>query len=121
MKSAASLPAGYKTPREGYQVFAERMAGREPDLPAAYRAQLLRQEFAAEQIVRGYRSDGREGKLIVFLAAEDIVPGGGVPYFVAQKLKVRQVVLGPDQLAPATRPLLTSAEIVDRAPVALCD
>jgi hypothetical protein len=78
----------------------------------------------ADHIVRHFRQQGG-GKLLVIMERRDIEAPQGVPYFVAQELGVRQLVLD-SKAPPADRvPMLTAAglsgataglEIVDRAP-----
>lgn len=122
---AAEPPTGmrFKLPAGGMEAFAEGMTAAESlsgrDVAAAYHARVAQQQFAAEQIVRHFQS-GAPGKLLVFLRASDLANGQGVPFYVAQKLPLRQVVLGPNsEHAPAK--LLTLVgdrrlQIVDRSP-----
>src|SRR5436190_779651 len=48
--------------------------------------------FAADRIVGQFR-EHRDEKLLVFLGRRHLETTGGVPYFVAQKIKARQLVL----------------------------
>ena len=95
--------------------------GASADIAALYRAHLFSEQFAAERIA-GHFQSGAGGKLLAFLAASDLEAGRGVPYFVTQKVQLRQLVFGSDRGRPATK-LLTSGrdappgfEIVDRTP-----
>jgi hypothetical protein len=84
----------------------------------------VRRQFAAEKIVEYFRKEGGASKLLVFGNEADLGAAQGLPYYVAQKLRVRQLVLGPD--APTRAKLLTFRrrgrfEIVDCAPIAARD
>jgi hypothetical protein len=78
----------------------------------------------ADHIIRHFRQQGG-GKLLVIMERRDIEAPQGVPYFVAQELGVRQLVLD-SKAPPADRiPMLTTAgltgvssglEVVDCAP-----
>ncbi|MDQ6621943.1 MAG: ChaN family lipoprotein [Verrucomicrobiota bacterium] len=120
------LPTGFTAPRSGFESYAERFSGRglsERSIAAAYRAQLLRRQFAAETIVRFFHSLGSEARLVVFASAADFAEGEGIPFYVSQKLPVRQLVLGPEHATAPRGHLLTRRnlrpgfEVVDRAPV----
>jgi len=112
----ALLPHGYRVPREGLQASSQSA----PDSTEA----MLAIEFAAERIVEGLR-EHQGGKLLVFLRRADLDNAQGVPFFVAQKVNVRQVVLDSKQ-PPAPRTNLLSLrdgavfgrrfEIVNRPP-----
>ena len=122
------LGAGFQPPVGGLEAFAERLStterAGEGDVAAAYRAHLLRQQFAAARIVQHFQTGGSGDKLLVFLPEADLAAGLGVPYFVAQKLQLRQLVLGSDAGASGRAKLLTRGaggstgrvEIVDGAP-----
>ncbi len=98
----AIVPTGYKVP--SYEVYAEGLANR--GSAVAYRAEILRREFAAEMIVRFFRAAGPGVKLIVFANSNDFNNDRGVPFYVAQKLNVRQLVLGRERTAPMRGSLL---------------
>lgn len=127
------LPAGFTPPSGGFNAFAERLSGarmiNERGAALAYRSTIVRQEFAAETIIRHMRDAPTETRLLVFCAAADLEAGGGVPFFVAQKLPVRQLILGRDVprssggslLARADGNLWRRLQIVDRAPGAARD
>lgn len=98
---------GYTPPPGGLQSYAERLAAGAPGAVGSYRAQLLAQQFIAEKIVRHFQATGMQGKLLVFLRNEDLEAGVGVPRYVAQKVKVRQLVLDARGAAPVRPQLLT--------------
>ena len=121
------LPRGYKRPRGGMEGYAERMANPNPADPALirlYRTELVRQQFAADRIVSHLRGSPDGTKALLFLAETDLSTDEAVPYYVAQKLRVRQLVLGSDAPQKERAKLLTNRrsrralEIVDRAPIA---
>jgi hypothetical protein len=108
----------------GLDTFAERMTAAESlsgrDVAAAYRARLTSEQFAAEQIVRFFQTRGIP-KLLVFMQTGDLESNDGVPFYVAQKLNLRQVVLGANAPRSSRAKLLTSRhglgfQIVDGAP-----
>jgi len=100
------LPSGFKVPPDGLQGYAERFPTlrglNERSLVASYRVDVARLQFAAERIVRHFRAAGRDSKLLVFSGTADLEAAEGVPYYVAQKLKLRQLVLGSN--APKVEP-----------------
>jgi uncharacterized iron-regulated protein len=55
-------------------------------------APLLVEEFAAERIVGHFR-EHRDRKLLIFVHRRHLGSTRGVPYFVAQKIRARQLVL----------------------------
>ncbi|MBA2743700.1 MAG: hypothetical protein H0U43_05240, partial [Chthoniobacterales bacterium] len=117
----------FRQPPAGLETFGERMTAAESlsggDVAAAYRAHVAAQQFAAEQIIHHFEG-GRGGKLLVFLPSADLETGRGVPFYVAQKLLLRQLVLGPNAEHSGARKLLTRGlragwsglEIVDSSP-----
>jgi hypothetical protein len=113
----ASVPRGYRAPIGDLEDFAEQLAAmkglHEREIAHLYRAHLFAEQFAAEKIVTFMRQ--REGvKLLVFLRRRDFVGSGGLPYFVAQKLKLRQIRFDSDQSFGRARPrLLTSLRTGD--------
>ena len=127
------VPRGFTAPPGGFQAYAERLSGssqiNERALAGAYRAEVLRRQFAAETIVRHFRDAGSDARLIVFADATHFADGQGVPYYVAQKTNLRQLVLGPELAEPARTPLLTGLErslrpgfeVVNRTPRASGD
>ncbi|MGI9088159.1 MAG: hypothetical protein ACR2HH_10545 [Chthoniobacterales bacterium] len=127
------LPRGYRTAPGGLEAYAEHLAphrGGTTDaaLANSYGALVLNRQFIAEQIVHRFR-EVAGSKLLVFLAASDLEEGRGVPTYVAQKISLRQLVLGSDRPNESSNRLLTGRsrdrrrgfEIVDRAPVATHD
>lgn len=86
---------GFDPPAGDFQKFAERFAGHgmtENGLRAAYAAALLAEEFAAGRIAGHFR-EHRDEKLLAFVHRRHLEGARGVPYFVAQKIKARQLVL----------------------------
>lgn len=88
----------------------------------------LAEQFAADKIADWSR-EHRNDKIVVFLRRERLGRDAGVPYFVAQKTKARQLILNPRR--QSTGPGLLAGnrgswiggrfEIVDRAPFATGD
>ena len=113
------LPNGYAPPSGGFESYSERLsAGGLTSDPAggrSYRAQVARQQFAADKIVRHLRAAGALSKLLVFLEERDLEAGLGVPRYVAQKLQVRQVVLDSSGGGPVRPKLLTRRDGIGRA------
>ncbi len=122
----------FRQPPAGFETFAERITAAESlsgrDVAMEYRAHVTAQQFAAEQIVRYFQMGGG-GKLLVFLRAADLESGRGVPFYVAQKLSLRQRVLGSNSGQTGARKLLTDRlrgdgrrlQIVDSAPASMRD
>ncbi|MDQ6656039.1 MAG: hypothetical protein M3Y80_09530 [Verrucomicrobiota bacterium] len=77
-----ALPHGFNAPP--FEVAANR-----PDL----RVHVLEQQFSADQIVSYFNEAGGTGKLLVFLQPQDLTAGQGVPFYVGQKARLRQMVL----------------------------
>lgn len=100
------LPRGYTPPSGGLEAYTERLT-RGETTGRSYRAQVVAQQFAAEEIVRHFRSAGMQSKLLVFLRSSDLEAGLGVPRYVAQKLQVRQLVLDSSGTRPTQAKLLT--------------
>ena len=125
----AEVPRGFRAPAGEMEAFGQRIAATraaaESDVAALYRANLFAEQFAAERIARHFQAGGG-GKALVFLRQSDLEPGRGVPYFVPQKVQLRQLVFGSDRTRPGTK-LLTSlqpggrVEIVDGTPGAARD
>jgi uncharacterized iron-regulated protein len=102
------ISRGFNPPLGDFQRFAERFSAagmNETGLRAAYKAELLTEEFAAERIVEHFRKQ-RDEKLLIFVQRRHLGGGRGVPYFVAQKIKARQLVLNSDPHRSARSPLL---------------
>src|SRR5205085_2856255 len=71
------------------------------DLPeikvrVAYEAALVTEQFAARKILEHFHQHPT-GKILVFLRREHLGHDYGVPYFVAQKTKARQLILNPQR------------------------
>ena len=119
------LPRGFTLSADGWESYAEQHPGmNNRELTESYRVETVRRQFAAEKIVEYFRKEGGASKLLVFGNEADLGAAHGLPYYVAQKLRVRQLVLGP--AAPTRAKLLTFRtrgrfEIVDRAPIAARD
>lgn len=89
------FPRGFHPPPGDFQRFAERFSAarmNETGLRAAYDAALLVEEFAADRI-SGYFREHRDEKLLIFIHRRHLENIRSVPYFVAQKIKARQLVL----------------------------
>jgi uncharacterized iron-regulated protein len=89
------FPRGFHPPPGDFQRFAERFSAarmNETGLRAAYETALLVEEFTADRIC-GYFREHRDEKLLIFVHRRHIENLRGVPYFVAQKIKARQLVL----------------------------
>ena len=57
--------------------------------------------------IASYFREHHDEKILVFLRHERLGLGQGVPYFVAQKTKARQLILNPRKSSAAGAPLLT--------------
>jgi len=123
------IPRGFHLPPGDFQRFAERFSAArgmdENGLRVAYQAELLAEEFAAERIVGHFR-EHRDEKLLIFVHRRHLASARGVPYFVAQKIKARQLVLD-SQPHPSSRSQLLALrghdgvpgrlEIIDGSPI----
>lgn len=90
---------GFEPPPGDFERFARRFSPREPNearLRGAYETSLLAQQFAAAKISSHFR-EHREEKILVFLRRDHLGRDYGVPYFVAQKTKARQLILNPQR------------------------
>ena len=106
------VAARFQPPAGGLEAFTARLStterASEADVASAYRVHLLRQQFAAEKIIQHFQGAAAGGsKLLVFLPEGDLVTGQGVPFYVSQKLQLRQLVLGSDAGAAGREKLLT--------------
>lgn len=122
------VPHDFNAPAGGLESFAEQFPNlrhlSEGEMSALYRSQAAAREFAAARIIQFVRA--REGaKLLVFAHRRDLETIHGVPFFVTQKVKVRQLVLDAEAAARARPNLLTwknaageggRGEIVDNTP-----
>ena len=88
------LPRGYRVPVSGLEDFAEQLATvrglQEREIENLYRAHVAAEQFAAEQIVT-YLRDHQGEKLLVFARRRELGGELGLPAFVAQKIKLRQI------------------------------
>jgi hypothetical protein len=127
------LPRGYRTPANGLEDFAEQLATvrglQEREIENLYRAHLAAEQFAAEHIVTHLR--GHEGeKLLVFARRRELGGELGLPAFVEQKLKLRQINFELEGSRKVQSRLVRSRrsgggigafQVVDRAPGSGCD
>jgi hypothetical protein len=91
----AEMSPEFVPPPEDFERFARRFSSRglkEGALRAEYEAALMRQQLAAEKIA-SYFKEHRSEKILVFLRRDEVRGDYGVPYFVAQKTKARQLIL----------------------------
>ncbi len=77
-----ALPRGFSPP--AVELATNRADGR---------VHMVEQQFTAEQIVGYFNAAGGTGKLLVFLQPQDLTAGQGVPFYVGQKVRLRQMVL----------------------------
>ena len=92
------VPDGFTVPPEHYERFAQRPEHRDANpakLRAAYEAELVTEQWLAQRIAR-YARDHASDRLLVFVRHHLMGSEHGVPYFVAQKTKARQLVLNPE-------------------------
>jgi hypothetical protein len=90
---------GFEPPPGDFERFSRRFAARdlsEARLRAAYETALQAEQFAAARIVARFR-EHRGGKILVFLRRDHLGRDHGVPFFVAQKTKARQLILNPQR------------------------
>jgi hypothetical protein len=93
----AEMSPEFVPPPEDFERFAARSSTRglkDVALRAEYEAGLVRQQLAAEKIASWFK-EHRSEKTLVFLRREEVRGDYGVPYFVAQKTKARQLILNP--------------------------
>jgi hypothetical protein len=96
---AAGMSPEFVPPPEDFERFARRFSSRslkEGALRTEYEAALMRQQLAAEKIA-SYFKEHRSEKILVFLRRDEVRGDYGVPYFVAQKTKARQLILNPQR------------------------
>jgi hypothetical protein len=90
---------GFEPPPDDFEKFARRFSPRDPNEPKmrdAYETALRAEQFAAAKISSHFR-EHRGEKILVFLRRDHLGPDRGVPYFVAQKTKARQLILNPQR------------------------
>jgi uncharacterized iron-regulated protein len=95
VRTRSEISRGFVPPPGDFQRFVERSSAArmtEIGLRTAYETALLVDEFAAERLVRHFRAN-RDRKLLIFLHQRYLGNTRGVPYFVAQKIRARQLVL----------------------------
>lgn len=106
-----SVPHGFEAPPGGLVTFTEHLSPARGllarQVAELYRAALLSQQFAAERIIR-YLQEHKGAKLLVFQQRRELESWPSVPFFVAQKMKLRQVVLD-SRRRPAERADLLTA------------
>jgi hypothetical protein len=98
----------FQTPPGDFERFSRRFASRdfsETRIRAAYETTILTEQFVASKIVAHFR-ENRSGKILVFLRRDHLGRDYGVPFFVAQKTKARQLILNPQRHSPAGPGLL---------------
>ena len=122
------MPRGYRTPANGLEDFAEQLATvrglQEREIENLYRAHVVAEQFAAEKIVT-YLHEHEGEKLLVFARRRELGGNFGLPAFVAQKLKLRQINFELEGARKAQPRLVNSRragggigwfQVVDRAP-----
>jgi hypothetical protein len=90
---------GFEPPPGDFERFARRFSAREFNearMRSAYETALLAQQFAAAKVASHFR-EHRGEKILVFLRRDHLGRDYGVPYFVAQKTKARQLILNPQR------------------------
>jgi len=100
---------GFEPPADDFERFARRFSDREFNearVRGAYESALLAEEFAAAKISSHFR-EHRGEKIVVFLRREHLGRDHGVPYFVSQKTKARQLILNPQRRRDRGPGLLT--------------
>ena len=104
LRAPAPAPAdekfrGFEPPPGDFERFAQRFSPRdlnEARMRSAYETALFAQQFAAAEISSHFR-EHRGEKILVFLRRDHLGRDYGVPYFVAQKTKARQLILNPQR------------------------
>jgi hypothetical protein len=89
----------FEPPPGDFERFSRRFGSREATetrMRAAYETSLVAEQFAAARIVEHFR-EHRSGKILLFLRREHLGRDHGVPFFVAQKTKARQLILNPQR------------------------
>ena len=100
---------GFEPPPGDFEAFSRRFSSRdlsEASVREAYESALRAQQFAAAKISSHFR-EHPEAKILVFLRRDHLGPERGVPYFVAQKTKARQLILKPERHREPAPGLLT--------------
>lgn len=97
--TTAEAVGEFEPPPGDFERFVHRFLPRESNetrLRGAYDAALLAEQFAAAKISSHFR-EHRGEKILVFLRRDHLGRDYGVPYFVAQKTKARQLILNPQR------------------------
>lgn len=90
---------GFEPPPGDFERFSKRFSARdfsEARMRGAYETALHAEQFAAAKIVARFR-EHRGGKILVFMRRDHLGRDHGVPFFVAQKTKARQLILNPQR------------------------
>ena len=102
-----AVPRGFRAPAGDAEAFQDRFAATVPATPmlTPLIACISSQSNSQRRESRTISCQANQsGKLLVFLSQSDLEPGRGVPFFVTQKVNVRQLVLGSDrQSKPANQ------------------
>jgi len=88
---------GFDPPPGDFERFGRKFSPREfseARVRGAYETALLAEQYAAAKIAGRFR-EHRGEKIVVFLRRDRLGRDHGVPYFVAQKTKARQLILNP--------------------------
>jgi hypothetical protein len=121
----------FESPEGDFERFVERFpasrATTEAKLRAAYEEELLAEKFAAARIAAHFR-ENRHEKILAFVHRAQLGSNHGVPFFVAQKTKARQLLLNLKRRTDSSSRLLAGRgllrrgwrgfEIVDSSPIA---
>lgn len=90
---------GFEPPPGDFERFARQFSSRElseAKLRGIYETVLLAEQYAAARIAAHFR-EHRGEKILVFLRRDHLGRDHGVPYFVAQRTKARQLILNPQR------------------------
>jgi hypothetical protein len=103
---------GFEPPPGDFEGFKQRLPSStgtsEAKLRVLYDAALLREQFAAARIARYFR-ENRGEKILAFVPEAQLGSNHGVPYFVAQKTRARQLVLYSKSRSTSRARLLAQA------------
>lgn len=134
-RAREAMSREFKPPEGDFESFVERYpaarATAEPKLRAAYEAALLAETFAASRIAARFR-ENRHEKILVFVRRAQLSSNHGVPFFVAQKTRARQLILNLKRRQESSARLLAGSlgrgwrewrglEIVNGPPIAAGD
>ena len=96
---ATAEDSAFEPPPGDFERFSRRFSSRdlnEARMRRAYETTLQAEQFAAAKIVARFR-EHRGGKILVFMRRDHLGRDHGVPFFVAQKTKARQLILNPQR------------------------